>query len=82
MAMDPPRIRESEDGVRGELTTIVSAQNVVIADDHLRLAALHHNAIHFPRHAQAEERGVGLRPEAFAHADIHDGCGCGSTGPL
>ena len=45
----------------------------VVADHHLRLAALDHQPVQFPRHADAGERGVGHQRQALGGAIIDDG---------
>jgi hypothetical protein len=66
MPFDAGLVRPCQDGVTGKLAAIV-------ADDHLRLAALDHQPIQFPRHADAGERGVGHQRQAFSGAVIDDG---------
>ena len=55
-----------QDGVAGELAAIV-------ADDHLRLAALDHQPVQFPRHTDAGERGVRHQRQALAGTIVDDG---------
>jgi hypothetical protein len=55
-----------EDGVAGELATIV-------ADDHLWLAALEDQAIKLPRHSHARKRRVGDQAQTFPRAVVDDG---------
>jgi len=45
----------------------------VVADHHLRLAALDYQPVQFPRHADAGERRVGHQHQALAGTIIDDG---------
>jgi len=64
--VDTALVSPAEDGVAGELAAVV-------ADRHLRLAALHHQPLQLARDAGAGERGVGHQPQALAGAIVDDG---------
>ncbi len=66
MPVDMGAISPCEDGVAGKFAAIV-------ADHHLRLAALAHQPVKFPRHTDAGERGVGHQRQALACAIIDNG---------
>ncbi len=52
---------------------VISPFAAIVADHHLRLAALDHQPVQFPRHPGAGERGVGHQRQALARAIIDHG---------